>query len=44
MKIDWAHVGDVVIAIGIVIACTATFFFQGDDIAAWINLLRALGC
>lgn len=44
LKIDWGHVGDVVVAIGIVIACTATVFFQGDDIAAWINLLRALGC
>lgn len=44
LKIDWKHVGDVIIAIGIVVACTATFFFQGDDIAAWINLLRALGC
>lgn len=44
LKIDWKHVGDVVLAIGIVIGCTATFFFQGDDIAAWMNLLRALGC
>lgn len=44
LKIDWRHVGDVIIAIGIVVVCTATFFFQGDDIAAWMNLLRALGC
>lgn len=43
LKIDWQHVGDVIIAIGIVVACTATFFFQGDDIAAWMNLLRAIG-
>lgn len=44
LVIDWAHIGDVITAIGIVIVCTATFFFQGDDFAAWINLLRALGC
>lgn len=44
LKIDWWHIGDVILAIGIVIACTATFFFQGDDIGAWMNLLRALGC
>lgn len=23
---------------------TATFFFQGDDVAAWMNFLRAVGC
>lgn len=44
LKIDWKHIGDVVIAICIVVACTATFFFQGDDVAAWMNLLRAMGC
>jgi hypothetical protein len=44
LKIDWRHIGHVVIAIAIVVACTATFFFQGDDIAAWMNLLRTLGC
>lgn len=43
LKLDWKHIGDVTIAIGIVVACTATFFFQGDDIAAWLNLFRALG-
>ncbi len=44
LKIDWKHVGDVVLAIGLVIAATGFVFFQGDDIAAWMNLLRALGC
>lgn len=33
---------DIILAIGIVIAATATFFFPGDDVAAWGNLLRAL--
>lgn len=44
LKIDWKHVSDVLIAISLVIAATGTFFFQGDDVAAWINLLRAIGC
>ena len=44
LKIDWAHIGDVILAIGIVVGATATFFFQGDDVAAWMNLLRAVGC
>lgn len=44
LKIDWKHIADVVIAIGIVVVATGTFFFQGDDMAAWINFLRAIGC
>lgn len=44
LRIDWMHIADVIIAIGIVIACTATIFFPGDDIGAWMNLLRAMGC
>ena len=44
LKIDWKHIGDVTLAIVIVIVCTGTFFFQGDDIVAWMNLLRAMGC
>lgn len=43
LKIDWWHVWDVIIAIGIVVAATATFFFPGDDVAAWINFFRAIG-
>lgn len=43
-KLDLSKAADVVIAIGIVVACTATFFFPGDDVAAWANLLRTLGC
>jgi anti-sigma28 factor (negative regulator of flagellin synthesis) len=43
LKIDWWHIADVIIAIGIVIAATATFFFPGDDVGAWINFLRAIG-
>jgi len=43
LKIDWAHIADVIIAIGIVVATTATFFFPGDDVAAWINFFRAIG-
>lgn len=43
LKIDWWHIGDVILAIAIVVAATATFFFPGDDVGAWINLLRAIG-
>lgn len=43
LKIDWLHIGDVLLAIGIVIVCTATFFFPGDDVGAWMNFLRAIG-
>ena len=34
---------DIIIAIGIIIFCTATWFFPGDDVFAWGNFLRALG-
>jgi len=43
LQIDWWHVGDVILAIAIVVAATATFFFPGDDVGAWINFLRAIG-
>lgn len=42
LTLDWWHVWDVVIAIGIVVLATGTFFFPGDDIAAWINFFRVL--
>lgn len=34
--------GKIGIAIGLVVAATGTFFFPGDDIAAWGNLIRAI--
>ena len=43
LHLDWKHIGDVMLAISIVIVCTGTVFFQGDDVAAWLNLFRALG-
>ena len=43
LKIDWWHIGDVILAIAIVVAATATFCFPGDDVGTWINLLRAIG-
>lgn len=43
LQIDWWHIADVIIAIAIVIACTATIFFPGDDVGAWINFLRVIG-
>lgn len=41
-KLNLWKTADIIIAIGIVVAATATFFFPGDDIAAWGNFLRAL--
>lgn len=34
--------GDIIIAIAIVAAATLTWFFPGDDIASWGNLLRVI--
>lgn len=34
--------GGIAIAIALVVGATATFFFPGDDVAAWANLLRAI--
>jgi hypothetical protein len=42
-RLDMDNTADVVIAIGIVIACTATAFFPADDIVAWANFLRVIG-
>lgn len=41
-KLNLKKTADIIIAIGIVVAATATWFFPGDDVAAWGNLLRAL--
>lgn len=40
--LDLSKAVDIIIAIGIVVAATATWFFPGDDIAAWGNFLRAI--
>jgi hypothetical protein len=40
-KLDLRKSVDFWIAVAIVVAATGTFFFPGDDFAAWGNLLRA---
>lgn len=41
-KVNMSKTTDIIIAIAIVVAATATFFFPGDDVAAWGLLLRAI--
>ncbi|WP_313891094.1 hypothetical protein [Psychrobacillus sp.] len=41
-KLDLNKTEDIIIAIAVVVAATATFFFPGDDVLAWGALLRAV--
>ncbi|WXR62877.1 hypothetical protein WG909_06615 [Peptostreptococcaceae bacterium AGR-M142] len=41
-KLNLRKTTDIIIAAGIVAAATFTWFFPGDDVAAWGNFLRAL--
>lgn len=40
-KLDLSNDADLAIAIGLVIAASATFILPADDVVAWGNLLRA---
>lgn len=42
-KLNFAKAADRAIAIGLVIAAGLSWFFPGDDAAAWTNLARAWG-
>ncbi len=43
-KLNMSKTADILIAIGIVVVATLTWFFPGDDLVAWTNLIRAIGC
>ena len=42
LKLDVEHAADIAVAVAIVVAATATYFYPADDVPAWANLFRAI--